>query len=104
MIAISVLMLRRRVSPTEREKLAAYSILVREALEMDTVSADARLNLAHPVHELGQGHSHPPQPLEVPLDSDAESSPYVSHRRSQIPKLSELDTGQGFDVEMGEAG
>lgn len=79
-------------------------MLVREALEMDTVSADARLNLAHPVHELGQGHSHPPQPLEVPLGSDAESSPYVSHRRSQIPKLSELDTGQSSDVEMGEAG
>lgn len=99
-------MLRRRVSPTESEKLAAYSILVREALEMDTVSADARLNLVHlnPVHESGQGYSHTPKPLDVPLGSDAESSPYVSHRRSQIPKLSELDTGQGFDVEMGEAG
>lgn len=97
-------MLRRRVSPTESEKLAAYSILVREALEMDTVSADARLNLAHPVRELGQGHSHTPQPLDAPLGSDAESSPYVSQRRSQISKLSELDTGQGFDVEMGEAG
>lgn len=100
----SVLMLRRRVSPTESEKLAAYSILVREALEMDTVSDNACFNLAHPVHEHGQGHSHPPQPLEVPHNSDLESSTYVSHRRSRTPQLSGLDTGQSFETEVGEAG
>lgn len=49
-------MLRRHVSPTESEKMAAYSIIVREALEMDAFSASTHLNLAHPVHELGQGH------------------------------------------------
>lgn len=77
---------------------------------MDAFSASPHINLAHPVHELGQGHSHPPcpphapQPLEASLGSNTESSLYFSHRPSRTTQLLDSGTGQGFEVEMGEAG
>ena len=113
-------MLRRRVQPTQSEQMQAYSRIVREALEMDDVSDNnIQPTHAHPVHELGQGHAHPPIPSRripsqhsrshshlpsppdppriVPVDL-LDASPYLyRERRAPTPEVLEPDTEQDLE-------